>query len=53
MFPWTFYIIVGIVLLFVSYLIAKAIWTPIKLKRETKRYNEWRKGTQSKPFVFK
>lgn len=50
---WTFYVITFIVLLFVAYLIAQAIMRPIKLKREVRRYNEWKQNTQGKPFVFK
>lgn len=40
MFPWTFWVIVIIVALFVAVLVAKAIMTPIKQKHEDRRWQQ-------------
>jgi hypothetical protein len=48
MFPWTFWVIVVIVALFVAVLVAKAISAPIKQKRADRRWQqkkqEWANG---------
>jgi len=38
--PWTFWIIALITLLFVAVLMTKAIMTPIKKRREAKRWQD-------------
>lgn len=53
MFPWTFWIVVAIVAVFVAVLIARAIYAPIKLRRERRRYLQWKQDTQGKAFTFR